>query len=143
SAARTFVATASETSGPPSIPSTQSRTIEKAGSAAITAPNPTRLATLRAGRTEALAPASILCRTEESFPRWHSITVAIATTSATTTDHTQASPEIEVAPQRSSARNEKSSRGSTTSDIKRFTTTTTTSGSAANNAGGAEALRSP
>ena len=34
SAASTLVATASETSGPPSIDSTQSRTIAKAGSAA-------------------------------------------------------------------------------------------------------------
>src|SRR5262249_6328833 len=89
---------------PPSIPSTQSRTIEKAGSAAITAPNPTRLATLRAGRMEALAPASMLCRSEERRPRLQSMTVAMATASATTTDHTPATPEIEGAPKRSSAR---------------------------------------
>ena len=62
SAASTLVATASETSGPPSIDSTQSRTTAKAGSAATTAPKPTRLATLNAGRTEALAPASMLSR---------------------------------------------------------------------------------
>ena len=60
SAARMLVATASETSGPPSIASTQSRTTSKAGSAATTAPKPTRLATLSTGSTEALAPASML-----------------------------------------------------------------------------------
>ena len=54
------MATASETSGPPWIERTHSRTRAKAGRAAITAPNPTRLETLRAGSTEALAPASML-----------------------------------------------------------------------------------
>src|SRR4249920_541309 len=57
SAERTLVATASDTSGPPSMPSTQPRTRPKAGRAATTAPKPTRLATLKAGRTAALAPA--------------------------------------------------------------------------------------
>ena len=56
------MATASDTSGPPSIPSTQSRTIANAGSAATTEPKPTRLATLSTGKTEALAPASMLSR---------------------------------------------------------------------------------
>src|SRR5882757_8085132 len=41
---------------------TQSRTITKAGSDATTAPKPTRLATLKMGRTEALAPASMVPR---------------------------------------------------------------------------------
>ena len=54
SAARTLVATASDTSGPPSIASTQSRTRAKAGSAATTAPKPTRLATLKAGSTDGI-----------------------------------------------------------------------------------------
>src|SRR5262249_59640885 len=135
--------TASETSGPPSIPRTQSRTTEKAGSAAITAPNPTRLATLTAGRTEALAPASMLSRSDGRRLRLQRMTVTIAAASATTTDHTPATPEIEVAPQRSSARNEKSSRGNTTSDIKRLTRTTTTTGRAAEVIGGAESLRCP
>ena len=62
SAASMLVATASETSGPPPIASTQSRTTSKAGIAATTAPKPTRLATLNAGSTEALAPASMLSR---------------------------------------------------------------------------------
>ena len=47
------MATASDTSGPPSIPSTQSRTIANAGSAATTEPKPTRLATLSTGSTDA------------------------------------------------------------------------------------------
>ena len=45
SAERTFVATASDTNGPPPMLSTQSRTKVNAGSAATTAPKPTRLAT--------------------------------------------------------------------------------------------------
>ncbi len=48
---------ASETKGRPLIPSTQLHTISKAGTAATTAPEPTRLATLKIGSTEALAPA--------------------------------------------------------------------------------------
>jgi hypothetical protein len=71
------------------------------------------------------------------------MTVAIAAARATTTAQTPATAEIEVAPQRSSARYEKSKRGSTTSDINKFTATTTASGSAAKNTGGAEALRIP
>ena len=62
SAASTLVATASETSGPPPIDSTHSRTIANAGSAATTAPKPTRLATVTTGSTDALAPASMLSR---------------------------------------------------------------------------------
>ena len=62
SEASTFVATASETSGPPSIDSTQSRTIPNAGRAATTEPKPTRLATLSTGRADAFAPASMLAR---------------------------------------------------------------------------------
>src|SRR5262249_12312945 len=64
SAASTLVATASDTSSPPSIDSTQSRTAAKAGSAATTAPKPTRLAMVTAGNTEALAPASMLARND-------------------------------------------------------------------------------
>ena len=62
SAARMLVATASETNSPPSIDSTQSRTASNAGMAATTDPKPTRLATLKTGRTEALAPASTVSR---------------------------------------------------------------------------------
>src|ERR1700689_3812954 len=62
SAASTLVATASDTSGPPSIPTTQSRTTAKAGKAATTAPKPTRLATLSAGSADAFAPASSVRR---------------------------------------------------------------------------------
>ena len=61
-AASTFVDTASETSGPPSIDKTHSRTMAKAGNAATTAPKPTRLATLRTGSTDAFAPAPRLSR---------------------------------------------------------------------------------
>jgi hypothetical protein len=61
-AASTLVATASETSGPPPIDSTHSRTAANPGSEATTAPNPTRLATVSIGNAEALAPASMLSR---------------------------------------------------------------------------------
>ena len=62
SPASTFMATVSETSGPPWIDSTASRTVAKAGMAATTAPKPTRLPTVRTGKTEELAPASMLSR---------------------------------------------------------------------------------
>ena len=67
----------------------------------------------------------------------------MAAASATTTDHTPATAEIEVPPQRSSARNEKSSRGSTKSDMVRLTATTTTSGRIAAKLDGAASLRRP
>src|SRR5262249_57346372 len=110
SAASTLVATASETSGPPSIASTQSRTVAKAGSAAMTAPNPTRLATLTAGSTDAFAPASMLWRNAGSRARLRSTTVAIAVASATTTDQTPATAPLDVAPQPASARHAASIR---------------------------------
>src|SRR3982074_303544 len=82
-AARTFVPAAGEPSGPPPIASTQSRTVANAGSAATTAPNPTRLATLTAGRTDALAPASMLWRTAGRRLRVQAMTAAPAPASAT------------------------------------------------------------
>src|SRR6478672_12515064 len=90
-AARTFVAMASETSGPPEIDSTQSRTIAKAGSAATTAPNPTRLATAKMGDTEAFAPASMLARRAVRRRQLKMMSVAQAA----------ATPASEVLPQRS------------------------------------------
>ena len=90
SAARMLVATASETSGPPSIASTQSRTIVNAGSEATTAPNPTRLATLNAGSTDALAPASMVCRSAGRRAQFSTMVVTMAAVSATATDHTPA-----------------------------------------------------
>src|SRR6185437_12429865 len=136
SAERTFVATASETSGPPPIDRTQSRTTAKAGSAATTAPKPTRLATLNAGNTEALAPASMLSRRAGRRERLTMTSVTIAAKSATTTAHTPPTPESDVAPQRGSARNATSSRGKTNIDIIKLTVTTTTSGNAARRIGG-------
>ena len=56
------MAAVSETSGPPWIDSTASRTIANAGIAATTAPKPTTLPTVRSGKTEELAPASMLSR---------------------------------------------------------------------------------
>src|SRR5262245_17312672 len=135
-AASTLVATASDTNGPPPTDSTQSLTRAKPGNAATTAPNPTRLATLTAGKTEALAPASMLSRNAERRERLTAITVPTATASATTTDHTPLTADRDVAPHRSSARKDKSSRGNTTSDITRLTTTTTTSGNTADTMGG-------
>ena len=69
SADSTLVATASPTSGPPSMPSTQSRTISKAGNDATTAPKPTRLATLITGSAAALSPASTVSRSAARRPR--------------------------------------------------------------------------
>src|SRR5262249_53264774 len=131
SAASTFVDTASDTSGPPSIDSTQSRTMAKAGNAATTAPNPTRLATLSAGNTDALAPAVMLSRSPGSRRWLTEISVPIAAASATTTAHTPPTAASEVGPQRSSAKYETSRRGRTNIDITRLTPTTTTSGNAA------------
>src|SRR5262249_18604811 len=138
SAASTLIATTSETSGPPSIASTQSRTAAKAGSAAMTAPKPTRLATLIAGSPDAFAPASMLWRSAGRRARLKSTTVAIAAAIATTTDHTPATALIDVPPQRSSARYEESICGRTTSDIERLTAMTTTSGNAAIRTGGSD-----
>src|SRR5262249_9963682 len=120
-AERTLVATASETSGPPPIDRTQSRTTAKAGNAATTAPKPTRLATLRAGRTEALAPASIVSRNDGRRLQFNAITTAIAVARATTTAHTPPTAESDVAPKRSSARKLVSSAGSTNRLIARLT----------------------
>ena len=139
SAASTLVAAASETSGPPPIPSTQSRTTAKAGIAATTAPKPTRLATLSAGRTEALAPASMVSRNAGRRARLMTTTVRIAAASAVTTAHTPPTAESEVGPHRSSARYDRSRRGSTTRDIRRLTQTTTRSGRTASTTGGAVA----
>src|SRR5262249_1390782 len=105
-AARTFVAIASETSGPPAIERTQSRTSAKAGIAATTAPNPTRLATAKIGSTDALAPASMLSRNAGRRLKLMVITVAMAAASATATDQTPATADSDVPPQPSSARNE-------------------------------------
>src|SRR5262249_59623590 len=80
----------------------------KSRSAAMTAPKPTRLATLIAGSTDAFAPASMLWRSAGRRARLKSTTVAIAAAIATTTDHTPATALIDVPPQRSSARYEES-----------------------------------
>ena len=97
SEASTFVATASETSGPPSMPSTQSRTSANAGSAATTAPKPTRLATLNAGRADALAPASMVARSVGRREKLIARSTAMATASALTTAHTPPTADSVVA----------------------------------------------
>ena len=61
SAARTLVAIASETSGPPWIERSQSRTRAKAGRAATTAPKPTRLATLNGGQDRSICAGIHTC----------------------------------------------------------------------------------
>ncbi len=104
SAASTLVATASDTSGPPSIDNTHSRTSAKAGRAATTEPKPTRLATLIAGSTAALAPASMLSRSLCRRLRCKTNRQMMAAASATSTDHTPPSAARLVPPQRSSAR---------------------------------------
>ena len=87
----------------------------------------TRLATLSAGSTEALAPASMVARNDGSRDQLIAITVTIAAASAVTTAHTPPTAWSDVAPQRSSARKDASRRGSTRNDITRLTSTTTTS----------------
>src|SRR5262245_65450341 len=104
SAESTLVAIARDTSGPPPIDSTRSRTTAKAGIAATTAPKPTRLATPMAGSTEALAPASMLSRKDGSREQLSATTVRIADESAVATDHQQPTEASELGPQRSSAR---------------------------------------
>src|SRR5262245_10054460 len=133
-AASTFVATASETSGPPPIPSTQSLTNAEPGRAATTAPKPTRLATLKAGSTEALAPASMLWRKADKRDQLTMMTVAAARAAAT--DQTPPTADRDVAPHLSSARKDRSSDGRTMRDIARLTPTTTASGSTASATGG-------
>ena len=142
-AASTLVANASETSGPPSTDRIQSLITAKAGKAAMTAPKPTRLETLRMGSAEAFTPASMLSRMAVKRLRLQAITVQMATDKATITDHTPPTAAIDVLPQRSSSRNEASMRGNTTKDISRLTAITTSSGSSAIQAEGNEALRCP
>src|SRR3974377_65057 len=128
SAASTLVAAASETSGPPEIPSTQSRTAANAGISATTAPKPTRLATLSAGSTEAVAPASTVSRNLGSRPKFNANTVIMAQASAVTTAQTPPTAARDVSPQRGSARNEVSSLGRMINDIAMLTAITTTRG---------------
>jgi len=71
-----------------------------------------------------IAPASMLARSDGSRARLTRTSVKIAAASATATDHTPITADKEVAPQRSSPRNEKSRRGRTNSDIRKFTLTT-------------------
>src|SRR5690349_22241640 len=97
-AASTLVATARETSGPPPIESTHWLTTTKPGKAATTAPKPTRLATLKAGSTAALAPASMLWRNSGNRDQLTAMTVTMAAAKATTTDQTPPTADREVAP---------------------------------------------
>src|ERR1700752_4821675 len=140
SAARILVATASDTSGPPSMPSTQAFTASKAGSDATTAPKPTRLATLMIGSTAALAPASIVSRKVGRRLKLVATSTAIATASATMTDQTPPTAASVVEPHCGSARKVASILGRTRNDMIKLTNTTVTSGSAASaNDGGAGA----
>src|ERR1700748_2140122 len=141
SAARILVATASETSGPPSMPRTHAFTASNAGNDATPAPKPTRLATLTIGRTAAVAPASILARRVGRRLKLVAINTTIATASATMTDHTPPTAASDVAPHRSSLRKEASTFGRTAKDMIRLTKTTVTSGSAASTKGGSAGAR--
>ena len=71
------------------------------------------------------------------------MTTRIAAISAVTTAHTPPTAESEVAPKRSSARNETSRRGRMTNDIITLTLTTTRSGNAARAIGGVSRLGRP
>src|ERR1044071_5623141 len=131
SAARMLVATASDTSGPPSMPSTQVFTTSKAGSDATTAPKPTRLATLMIGSTAALAPASTFAVNVGKRLKLVATSTAIATASATITDQTPPTADSEVEPHCGSARKAALILGRMRNDMIRLTSTTVTRGSAA------------
>src|SRR5262249_49526312 len=141
--ASTLTATARDASGPPPIESTHSRTTVNPGSSATTAPNPTRLATPKAGSTEALAPASMLSRKAGSRDRLKMMTVATAAASATATDHTPPTDDSEAPAQPSYLRNDRSSLGNMMIDMRRLTTTTITSGNMAQRIGAAVSLMCP
>src|SRR5690606_4243439 len=101
------------------------------GTAATTAPKPTRLAIISIGKAAEFAPASRLSRTDGKRRKLIRRTVTFAAASATKTDQTPDTAPIEIPPHCGSDRNEKSRRGNTKSDITKFTTITTTSGSTA------------
>ena len=131
SADSTLVATASDTSGPPSMESTHSATATKAGNDATTAPKPTRLATLTIGSTEALAPASSVSRNVPSRVRFSTTSTTIAAISAVITDHKPLTPARDTPPHCGKARKLVSIRGRITNDMSRFTITSTASGNIA------------
>src|ERR1700726_2936254 len=102
------------------------------------------LADITTGRqVDAVAPASIVSRNAGRRARLTAITTITAAISAVTTAHTPPTAESEVAPNRSSARNETSRRGRMTSDISTLTLTTTRSGNAAKPIAGASRLGCP
>src|SRR5262249_52333067 len=121
----------------------QLRTIANAGTAATTAPKPTRLATLSTGSTDALAPESIVSRKLGRRRQLIATTVTIATISAVTTDHMPATAASEVAPKSSFARNDTWRLGRITRVISTLTPITTRSGNAAKPMGGASRLGWP
>src|SRR5262245_19213006 len=129
------MATVSDISGPPRMDSTASRTVANAGKAATTAPKPTTLPTVNSGKTEELAPASMVSRKAGRRPKLRMTTAKDLAASATATDQTPATAPI-VVRHGSVARYEKSRRGSTTSDIRKFVAMTTTRGSTARAKGG-------
>ncbi|MDT4868926.1 hypothetical protein FQZ97_1039230 [compost metagenome] len=142
SAASAFIATTRETSGPPGTSRTASRTKEKAGIAATTAPNPTRLAIVRIGSTEELAPASRLSLIALSRPKLTAINVIIAAARAMRTAHNPIDDETSM-PHGCCSRNEKSMCGRIISAIKKLTKMTTSKGRRAKKNGGCWSVRAP
>ena len=104
----------------------------KAGSAATTAPNPTRLATLITGSAEALTPASMVARRSGMRRTLSASTVRMAQVSAVD-DRPDAGDRgrRRPAPLAASPGSSRSSRGRTISDRTRLTRMTTTIGAAA------------
>src|SRR5208283_863609 len=96
--ATTLVAAATETSGPPGIDASASRTPAKAGSAATTAPKLTMLAVFSTGSTEALAPACMVSRSAGRQRRFAGTTTTIAASRAAATDQMPPTTASEVAP---------------------------------------------
>ncbi len=94
-----FTAMASEISGlsPPAVV-TQALMASKAASEAITEPKPTRLAVLKIGSSEALAPLSSEAVSCCSRGQLSAISTRMESTRAAITDHTPRTDSILVAP---------------------------------------------
>ena len=97
--ARTFTDMASDTRGlPTAISMMPDLMVSNADSEAMTAPNPTRLAVLKMGRTEASAPASRLSRRAENLFMFSAVSTAIEMTRAEMIDQTLLPESMSVSP---------------------------------------------
>ena len=103
--------------------------MSNAGSAATTAPKPTRLATLITGSADAFSPASTVSRSDARRPRLKAYSTTIAAPAPRSPTRRRPRWRARSRPSAASARKLVSRRGSTSSDIVRLTSITTISGS--------------